>query len=184
MATAPAIETEPVDEISRARHSSTPDPSAAYDGCKTDRQINDRYKTLFAEAQAKHGEYPPSSVVANLQEDLRRAHVRLIGRSVAVAEKRARAKRPIEGRCQHCGEPTKGGLFAAGHDAKLKGELIRAGLEGDHEAVAEMMARGPAWFKKPERFDPNVVRRADEIIQSTPTHEFLARRVAQRLEGQ
>lgn len=32
---------------------------------------------------------------------------------------------PRVGRCEHCGEPTKGGKFVVGHDAKLKGLLIR-----------------------------------------------------------
>lgn len=106
-----------------------------------------------------------------------------IEQGLAPKERKPTADRPTSGRCEHCGEPTKGGKFVVGHDAKLKGILLKDGLEGSHEAVAELMARGPAWFKKPERFDPGVVRQADELIQSIPTHEFLAQRVAQRQEA-
>jgi len=42
-------------------------------------------------------------------------------------------------RCEHCGEPTKGGRFIPGHDAKLKGDLIR---EATDEATAERVVRG------------------------------------------
>lgn len=90
---------------------------------------------------------------------------------------RVKAERPTTGTCHHCGEPTKGGKFVAGHDAKLKGILIQGGKDGDAEAVAEAMARD--WYK-PGRF-PELESAADAILQNEPTHEFIARRVAERI---
>lgn len=46
--------------------------------------------------------------------------------------------RPTSGTCHHCGAPTKGGKFVAGHDAKLKGELVR---EGTIDAAIETLCR-------------------------------------------
>lgn len=55
----------------------------------------------------------------------------------------------LDCRCEHCGEPTKGGKFVAGHDAKLKGLLLEAGKALDPDAVAEMLTRG--WVKQGTR---------------------------------
>lgn len=68
------------------------------------------------------------------------------------ARKRTAEPRPKTGRCQHCGETTKGGLFVAGHDAKLKSALAKIaygdGRKADRvAAAAEMIARG--WARKP-----------------------------------
>jgi hypothetical protein len=57
------------------------------------------------------------------------------------AKREQRAAAPKVGRCEHCGEPTKGGRFVAGHDAKLKGELKRAAEAGDLDAGAELVLR-------------------------------------------
>lgn len=57
--------------------------------------------------------------------------------------------RPTSGKCEHCGEPTRGGRFVAGHDAKLKGDLLRAAQQGDIEAYTEMLQRG--WSKDGHR---------------------------------
>jgi len=74
----------------------------------------------------------------------------------APADKPARVKRTPKaktGACHHCGEQTKGGLFVAGHDAKLKGDLQRLAVNtdlGDQarvDAIAEQLARG--WHKSP-----------------------------------
>lgn len=49
------------------------------------------------------------------------------------------------GRCEHCGEPTGGGKFRPGHDAKLKSELYgEARGNGVNKQVAlyELVARG------------------------------------------
>ena len=81
--------------------------------------------------------------------------------------------KPTSGTCHHCGGPTKGGKFMAGHDAKLKGELIR---EATADAVAEAMVRG--WYKSGRL--PELEKDAEAILQAIPTHEFLERRNATR----
>ena len=86
-------------------------------------------------------------------------------------------ERPTSGRCEHCGEPTKGGRFVAGHDAKLKGDLIRAGAEGDVAAVAEAMARN--WYK-PGRY-PDLEEAAFAMVQATETETLIKERTAERL---
>jgi len=50
--------------------------------------------------------------------------------------------RPKSGACLCCGEPTKGGKFRPGHDAKYKGKLQRAALAGDTAAVAVLTEHG------------------------------------------
>ena len=40
--------------------------------------------------------------------------------------------------CRHCGEPTRGGEYAPGHDSKHRGELYRAVLAGE---ITEDQAR-------------------------------------------
>lgn len=84
--------------------------------------------------------------------------------------------RPTTGICHHCGGLTKGGKFIAGHDAKLKGELIREADEGAAEAVAEAMIRG--WYKI-GRF-PDLEATADRLVQERPTGEFIVERNAAR----
>lgn len=88
-----------------------------------------------------------------------------------------RKDRPTSGRCEHCGEPTKGGRFVAGHDAKLKGQLIREAAEGDINAVAEAMARN--WYK-PGRF-PDLEDAAFAIVQATETETLIQQRTTERL---
>jgi hypothetical protein len=82
--------------------------------------------------------------------------------------------------CHHCGETTKGGLFVAGHDMKLKGLLLRAARAGDANALAEFMERG--WYKgKPEahKLTPELVAAAEALDTNSST--WLAARVAERL---
>lgn len=62
-------------------------------------------------------------------------------RPVRQARELKRDQRTHRGVCHHCGEPTKGGIFVAGHDAKLKGELKRAAQDGDIDALAEILYR-------------------------------------------
>lgn len=53
------------------------------------------------------------------------------------------ASRPgkAPGRCEHCGEATKGGRFRMGHDAKLKSQLMGSAREGSAADLAELLAR-------------------------------------------
>jgi hypothetical protein len=94
------------------------------------------------------------------------------------AEPRApRVERPTEGTCDHCGAPTKGGHFVAGHDAKLKSELAALAREGDVEALAELMLRPTGWLKI-DRIKPSAaqMKAADQIVQTVPTETFLVSR--------
>lgn len=66
----------------------------------------------------------------SLQESLRRRTARLGG------------QRPSSGLCVCCGEPTRGGLFRPGHDAKYKSRLRREAATGDVNAQTELEQRG------------------------------------------
>lgn len=84
---------------------------------------------------------------------------------------------PLGGRCNHCGEPTKGGRFVAGHDAKLKGDLMRAAVGGDGHAILEMLHRG--WLKRPQLLDPAKLAEAQaafEAATEVQAVEFLQKR--------
>jgi hypothetical protein len=51
-------------------------------------------------------------------------------------------KRAVAGKCECCGEPTRGGTFLPGHDAKLKSKFRIAAKAGDQKAAAELETRG------------------------------------------
>jgi hypothetical protein len=53
-----------------------------------------------------------------------------------------RAPRPTKGSCECCGDPTKGGKFAPGHDARHKSKLKKASGAGDKDAYKELVERG------------------------------------------
>lgn len=57
-------------------------------------------------------------------------------------EKKARQPRPATGACECCGEPTRGGRFLPGHDARLKSRLRKAARDGDPQAAGELEQRG------------------------------------------
>jgi hypothetical protein len=63
-----------------------PEPSAYYDGALTPADIDARFKAAFAKAADEHGGMftIPGGIVRDLQEDHRRAHVRLLGPPGAV----------------------------------------------------------------------------------------------------
>lgn len=54
--------------------------------------------------------------------------------------------RPTSGNCLCCGQPTKGGRFAVGHDAKLASQLLKLVKQGDVEAYDRMVELG--WESK------------------------------------
>lgn len=93
----------------------------------------------------------------------------------------ARVVRPKVGRCHHCGEETKGGLFVSGHDAKLKSELAKT-VQGDGRkadrvaAAAELIARG--WVKK--ALPEDLLAEATVMVQKAKSPEEFALRMAQR----
>lgn len=63
-------------------------------------------------------------------------------------KKKAKAgpPRPRAGKCECCGDPTKGGRFLPGHDAKLASSLKERVQAGDVEAYEEMKSRN--WLNK------------------------------------
>jgi hypothetical protein len=87
----------------------------------------------------------------------------------------ARATGP--GRCEHCGGETKGGRFIPGHDAKLKGDLVR---EATEEATAERIARG--WTiaaKAMQDFSRPAQLRIGKLVEEGDA--FITRRIAERI---
>lgn len=92
--------------------------------------------------------------------------IRLIRQSQATASERREAQglpattrrvrtpspdRPTSGTCHCCGEATKGGLFVAGHDARLKGMLKKAAATDAWawaEATARAVTKSEAWRPK------------------------------------
>jgi hypothetical protein len=104
-------------------------------------------------------------------------------RAVAAGERQPRRAAKAPKPCAHCGEPTKGGTFVMGHDAKLKGILMRAGGDGDVESIVELALRGwlPTAGKGTDRYSAPDLARADERVHETTTEAFLAARVAERL---
>jgi len=64
-----------------------------------------------------------------------------------VGRTKPKKPKPRAGKCECCGEPTRGGRFLPGHDARLASALVaRIRESGDLEAYAEMERRG--WGKK------------------------------------
>lgn len=61
-------------------------------------------------------------------------------------EKKPRVPRPAVGSCECCGEPTRGGRFLPGHDARLAARLVARIKSGDPTAREEMVSRG--WDSK------------------------------------
>lgn len=91
--------------------------------------------------------------------------------------------KPTSGVCHHCGEPTKGGRFVAGHDAKLKGILKRRAVDhGSAWAVAEAIARD--WFKPGawKGLDPQVLADGQAVVELTPTHLVIEGATKARLQ--
>ena len=87
--------------------------------------------------------------------------------------------------CEHgCGEMTKGGLFVMGHDAKLKGILMRAGEAGDIESILELSLRSwlPTTGRGRDRYTEADLAAADARVAEVKTEDFLAARVAERTE--
>ena len=82
---------------------------------------------------------------------IERMHAYLDGLDEAKKKRRGKARvgppKPKVGACECCGEPTRGGRFLPGHDARLASALVtRIRDNGDPEAYAEMERRG--WGKK------------------------------------
>jgi len=89
-----------------------------------------------------------------------------------------KSSRPNTGTCEHCGEPTKGGRFVAGHDAKLKGDLKRAAEAGDLDALVELIVRN--WPTAKVKVTDEQTSKAN-LAASTAGKTWLAGRNAGRI---
>jgi hypothetical protein len=88
-------------------------------------------------------------LAADQDEAIDRMHDFLDGLSDARKERGRTAPKkpkPRTGECECCGEPTRGGRFLPGHDAKLVSTLLERIRSGDDAAYAEMERRN--WIKK------------------------------------
>lgn len=88
----------------------------------------------------------------------------------------ATATRARYGRCEWSGEPTRGGRFQPGNDAKLKGRLIKLADSGSVGAMAELLGRG--WVKDPARWPGPSAQKAESALADD--EEFVAHRVEAR----
>lgn len=91
-----------------------------------------------------------AEVAADQDEVIDRLHGILdqLGSAKTGGPKKVSGRRPKgPGACECCGEPTRGGRFLPGHDARLASALVaRIRSGGDSEAYEEMVRRG--WEKK------------------------------------
>lgn len=89
------------------------------------------------------------SIEVNLDEDAAIDRLHGLLDQIHRPDKKTRAPRQprVKTRpCECCGEPTKGGRFLPGHDARLVSALVARIRSGDQSAYAEMEQRG--WTKK------------------------------------
>ena len=64
-----------------------------------------------------------------------------VEQAVAPRTGKGKANQPKVCACG-CGDPTRGGEFAMGHDARHKGNLLKAARNGDAEARAALVGQG------------------------------------------
>lgn len=98
--------------------------------CKTAAFVRRKSVRLSRDSIMVEIPYDEDARLDELQESLRRRSSRLSG------------QRPTSGQCACCGEPTKGGTFLPGHDAKYKSRLRREAAAGEVNAQAELEQRG------------------------------------------
>lgn len=147
-----------------------------FEGCHERQTIHlaahERYQALLACGEA--------GAAARREADERRARSREDNGDGTPAPRRTRGPaRPTSGRCEHCGEPTKGGRFVAGHDAKLKGDLKRAAESGHLESLIELLVRN--WPVHTVKVKPAFMKRA-ELAHVEVGATWLADVVAGRID--
>ncbi len=116
-------------------------------------QASKSHGALIRKAKRMDLEHLLAGVDVTQDEKIERLHAWLDAISASRAgNTRARKRtggappRARSGKCECCGEPTKGGRFLPGHDAKLASQLKAKVQCGDDEAYAEMERRG--WLNK------------------------------------
>lgn len=155
------------------------------DGCHERHQIrlanSPRYQALLAAGEAGR--------IAREEEKARKRAADPDGD--LLTERRPRGEpKPKTGRCEHCGEPTKGGKFVAGHDAKLKGLLVREAngnpddgwTRNSDDAALELLIR--EWPTKSVR--EIALKVAQRRYNNTPGVElaaWLTERIARRIDA-
>lgn len=151
------------------------------DGCE-ERRASRRTGKVWDDLRAAKEAAREAKEEKAMADRARRATQRTEGEGkVSEGPRKAKAADPLGGRCNHCGAATKGGRFVAGHDAKLKGELMRAAVDGDANAILEMLFRG--WLKRPQLLDPGKLELAEQTFQNTneiEANEWLAKRNEER----
>jgi hypothetical protein len=117
-----------------------------YWACQDKAECNDRVRTRKAD----------SPMVRMLQQCRSDAAIARRQSRQVVADVRAQTwdedevpthidPKPVSGLCGCCGQPTKGGRFLPGHDARLKSRLRDASRRGDPEATQQLVDRG--WYR-------------------------------------
>lgn len=107
-----------------------------------DAQINTEFKSRYHKLVAKLGRRPTFEEERSLNDWYREQfHDQISERKQIEKLERVVETKPTSGRCEHCGDPTKGGRFVAGHDAKLKGLLKKQAELGQLDAIVELLAR-------------------------------------------
>lgn len=173
------------------------------DGCQTtqtirraENPVHRQLLAILADAEAREAE---AALRRKAEREAARAReaaqAEREGRPVPPAARPARTPKaaPTPQRC-HCGcaGMTKGGKFVAGHDARLKGMLVRAARQTKPEsgsaatkaqairAMAELIARD--WPRK--GVDAKITQQADALVDQYGPDTLIDTAVAQRYAGQ
>jgi hypothetical protein len=87
------------------------------------------------------------SETTSIELDEVKAEIARLEAELKDAKARARALRPTKAKAEpkacgcNCGELTRGGDFAPGHDARFRGQILKAIDAGDESAIAKLLAR-------------------------------------------
>ena len=90
-----------------------------------------------------NGRVPPQGKAWSQMVAGEGVEVGLLGTSAFSTGGKGRPRELRGGRCECCGESTRGGRFRMGHDARLASMLRHAAEGGDREAFRELLTRWP-----------------------------------------
>jgi hypothetical protein len=101
---------------------------------------------LMTERTVQIVEPDADATIERLHEFLEQIESAKVARVKEGKPRKSQPPKPKVGSCECCGEPTRGGRFVPGHDAKLA-SILRAKVKGgDQDAYEELKRRG--WLKK------------------------------------
>lgn len=171
------------------------------DGCVTSRAvrteknpIHQQLRQIIEEAERRESERAAArSAQRAAQREREAAQAKAEGRPVPAARPVRTPKVPPEPQRCHCGcaGMTKGGRFVAGHDARLKGMLVRAARQTPPDsgkpatkkqaihAMAELIARD--WPRK--GVDTEIARQAEAMFNQYGPDALIEAAVTVRYEG-